>query len=73
MSETTPVSTPDTNPVHEAVRARYGAIARASSSCCAPSCCSPDASAERPDAMPVEGGEVACWLFDREGAARAAG
>ncbi len=30
-------------------------------------------SAERPDAMPVEGGEVACWLFDREGAARAAG
>ena len=30
-------------------------------------------SAERPDTMPVEGGEVACWLFDREGAARAAG
>ena len=30
-------------PVHDAVRARYGEIARAGSSCCAPSCCSPGA------------------------------
>ncbi len=36
--------------IHDAVRARYGEIARTSSSCCAPSCCAPSATPSRPDA-----------------------
>lgn len=41
---------PAPSPVHDAVRARYGEIARTSSSCCAPSCCTPGAAEPRPAA-----------------------
>ncbi len=42
----TPATNPAQSSVHDAVRARYGEIARSSSSCCAPSCCSPAAEPE---------------------------
>ena len=48
-TEPTPVTPTAT---HEAVRARYGEIARGASSCCAPSCCSPSADG-RPDAAMI--------------------
>ena len=40
----------DVNQTHEAVRERYGAIARESRSCCGPTCCAPDKAAEKTDA-----------------------